>query len=222
MEDYKLFSIPLFSGIQADKQGPFLAGLDYSVSSFKKGEIVVRAGDLCKHLYLLLSGKVKTEMIDRSGAALRIETIAASRPIASAFLFGENNRFPVNVTVLEDSVIMMVTRDSVMLSLLNNEVFLKNFLQLSASCMLCLTDKLRLLSCKTIRTRLIFYLLERVGSNSSDLILKETQQELADHFGVTRPALAKVLYELVEEGLIMQDRRQIRILDKQALRREIL
>ena len=39
--------------------------------------------------------------------------------------------------------------------------------------------------------------------------MKETQQELADYFGVTRPALAKVLYELMEEGLIRQEKRQI-------------
>lgn len=221
MGDYKLFSLPLFSGIPEDKQDAFLSGLDYTVSTFSKGEIVAHSGDLCRHLYLLLQGKVKTEMVDSSGAVLRIETICVPRLLVPAFLFGENNRFPVNVTVLKESEIMMITRDSVLSSLLTSEAFLRNFLYLSAACMNCLTEKLQLLSCKTIRTRLIFYLLERVEKGSSTFIMEETQQELADHFGVTRPALAKVFYELVEEGLIRQERRQISVPDKQILRRSI-
>ena len=93
---------------------------------------------------------------------------------------------------------------------------------LNAECMKCLTDKLHLLACKTIRSRLIFYLLDQAKNGTSSFVMKETQQELADYFGVTRPALAKVLYELMEEGLIRQEKRQIFITDKQTLRREIM
>jgi hypothetical protein len=53
-------------------------------------------------------------------------------------------------------------------------------------------------------------------------VLDKSQQELAEYFGVTRPALAKVLYELADEGLIVVNRREIAILDRQALRRAMM
>lgn len=222
MDINELFTIPLFDSIPPEKREVFLSGLDYTVSFLEKGELVARSGDLCKHLYLLMKGKVKTEMVDGSGAVLRIETIYAHRPLAPAFLFAENNRFPVTVTVLEDAEIVLISRDSVLTALLQYESFLKKFLLLNAECMKCLTDKLHLLACKTIRSRLIFYLLDKAKKGTSSFVMKETQQELADYFGVTRPALAKVLYELMEEGLIRQEKRQIFITDKQTLRREIM
>ena len=126
------------------------------------------------------------------------------------------------VPVLEDAEIVLISRDSVLTALLQYESFLKKFLLLNAECMKCLTDKLHLLACKTIRSRLIFYLLDQAKIGTSSFVMKETQQELADYFGVTRPALAKVLYELMEEGLIRQEKRQIFITDKQTLRREIM
>ena len=211
MDINELFTIPLFDSIPPEKREVFLSGLDYTVSFLEKGELVARSGDLCKHLYLLMKGKVKTEMVDGSGAVLRIETIYAHRPLA-----------PVTVTVLEDAEIVLISRDSVLTALLQYESFLKKFLLLNAECMKCLTDKLHLLACKTIRSRLIFYLLDQAKNGTSSFVMKETQQELADYFGVTRPALAKVLYELMEEGLIRQEKRQIFITDKQTLRREIM
>ena len=161
MDLNELFTIPLFDSIPPEKREVFLSGLDYTVSFLEKGELVARSGDLCKHLYLLMKGKVKTEMVDGSGAVLRIETIYAHRPLAPAFLFAENNRFPVTVTVLEDAEIVLISRDSVLTALLQYESFLKKFLLLNAECMKCLTDKLHLLACKTIRSRLIFYLLDQ-------------------------------------------------------------
>ena len=68
MDLNELFTIPLFDSIPPEKREVFLSGLDYTVSFLEKGELVARSGDLCKHLYLLMKGKVKTEMVDGSGA----------------------------------------------------------------------------------------------------------------------------------------------------------
>lgn len=44
-----------------------------------------------------------------------------------------------------------------------------------------------------------------------------TQEQLAEYFGVTRPALSKEIGRLVDEGFISITRRKVTILNKTAL-----
>ena len=49
-------------------------------------------------------------------------------------------------------------------------------------------------------------------------LLKDlTQEQLAEYFGVTRPALSKEIGRLVDEGFISITRRKVTILNKTAL-----
>ena len=48
--------------------------------------------------------------------------------------------------------------------------------------------------------------------------LTDTQQEIADSFGVTRPSLARALAEMEQEGIISIDRKVITICNIQLLR----
>ena len=72
----------------------------FSCTQYPKNELVFRQNDICDSLYLLSKGSVKTEMITENGNLLGIEIIHAPRPLAPAFLFSEDNRFPVDVRVL--------------------------------------------------------------------------------------------------------------------------
>ncbi len=47
------------------------------------------------------------------------------------------------------------------------------------------------------------------------------QQELSDYFGVSRPSLARELSHMQEDGMIIADRKQITILQKEWLIRLI-
>ena len=102
-----------------------------------------------------------------------------------------------------------------------NEVFLRNFLSVNANRTTFLTGRLQFLSFKTIRGKLIHYILELAFPDKKKILLDKSQQELAEYFGVTRPALAKVLYELADEGMIAVNRREITILNREAMRKTL-
>jgi DNA-binding GntR family transcriptional regulator len=55
------------------------------------------------------------------------------------------------------------------------------------------------------------------GLSKASVTLNQSQTELADFFGVTRPSLARALAELEEEGIIRAERREITILDKEKM-----
>ena len=100
MDIVQLFECPLCMGIPEREREQFIEGFDYSVKSYMKGDVVFRQGDVCRFLYILLEGEVEAEMTDDSGAMLRIETIRAPRALAPAFLFAEDNHFPVRLMCL--------------------------------------------------------------------------------------------------------------------------
>ncbi|MFR3550144.1 MAG: Crp/Fnr family transcriptional regulator [Coprobacter sp.] len=70
----------------------------------------------------------------------------------------------------------------------------------------------------TIKSKLAGYLLEQMQhNNSSEFDIVHTQQELADIFGVTRPALSRALSQIIETRIINSKNKHFRINDKDKL-----
>ena len=217
MDIARLFDCPLCTGIPEREREQFIEGFDYSVKSYMKGEVVFRQGDVCRFLYILLEGEVEAEMTDDSGAMLRIETIRAPRALAPAFLFAEDNHFPVTATVSEKADVFIATKESVFRQMGRYESFLRNFLSVNANRTTFLTGRLQFLSFKTIRGKLIHYILELASPDKKKVLLGKSQQELAEYFGVSRPSLEREMTRMQQEGLIVAERRRITISDKRKL-----
>ena len=89
----------------------------------------------------------------------QVEDIAAPRAIAPLFLFGEENRYPVEVTANEPTEVIEIPKTSVLELFRKNEQFLENYMNLSANYARTLSDKLFFMSFKTIRQKIASYLL---------------------------------------------------------------
>jgi len=218
MIDYLLLSqCPVFRGISEAQSKSLLGKIHYQIKSFQKDEIVVLAGDEVKNLLIILSGSVRGEMIDYSGKTVKIEDIEAPKPLASAFLFGKENRYPVTVTANNETRILAVPVQEFLKLLQLNTNLLQNYLNSISSRAQFLSQKLHFLSFKTIKEKVAHFLLKEAGERFHSFELKNTQQQLADLFGVTRPSLARVLGEMQTEGLIKIERKTVTLLDKERL-----
>ena len=189
---------PICGKLSEEEQTALFSSLDYSTRSFKKGDWVARQGDALSSLYLLSKGRVKTEMITESGTILEVETLSAPTPLASAFLFAENNRFPVDVIALEECEIILIPKSAVMRLLATNEHFLQSYMAFNANRTQFLSERLQLLSIKTIKGKLAYY---------------------SEYFGVARPSLARSFSEMIEEGAIS---REGKIVDMNKLKSYVL
>jgi CRP/FNR family transcriptional regulator, dissimilatory nitrate respiration regulator len=194
---------PICGNIPENEREPFYQSLHAVTKSYAKGDFVARQGDKVGSLYLLSKGSVKTEMITESGGVLSVETIVAPRPLAPAFLFAENNRFPVDVVALEPCEVVTIPKTSVMQQLATNENFLKSYMTFNANRTQFLSERLQLLSIKTIKGKLAYYIRQRAVSGIFKL--DRNQTELAEYFGVARPSLARSFSEMVDEGTITRD-----------------
>ena len=213
-----LVNNPLFRGITPERLLADLEEISFHTRSYKKGEILARQGDVCNRLVILTKGSVRGEMIDYSGRLIKVEDITAPKAIAPLFLFGEQNRYPVEVTANEPTEVIELPKPSVLSLFRKNEQFLENYMNLSANYARTLSDKLFFMSFKTIRQKLASYLLRLYKQQQqTHITLDRSQQELSDYFGVSRPSLARELAHMQDDGLIRTDRKLVHILRKEDL-----
>ena len=217
-----LVNNPLFREITPERLFADQEEISFHTRSYKKGEILAQQGAVCNRLVILTKGSVRGEMIDYSGRLIKVEDIAAPRAIAPLFLFGEENRYPVEVTANEPTEVIELPKPSVLSLFRKNEQFLENYMNLSANYARTLSDKLFFMSFKTIRQKIASYLLRLYKQQQQlHITLDRSQQELSDYFGVSRPSLARELAHMQEDGLLTADRKQITILQKEELVRLI-
>ena len=69
----KLFQIPLFRNLPLNIKESLLEKLDFVVYIANKKEIVVTQGTPCNKLYVLLEGKLRTDIIDGLGNEVMID-----------------------------------------------------------------------------------------------------------------------------------------------------
>lgn len=218
MKKEDLDSCPLCSKLQIDDQEQFLLDLKCTIKAYSKNEVIVRQGDVCDCLYMLTVGSVKAEMITENGNILGIEIIKAPRPLAPAFLFSDNNHFPVDVTALEEVEIMKIPKEEIMRLMMTNPDFMKQFLTHNSNRTQFLTNRLQLLSIKTIKGKVAHFLIEQETIAEKSFTISRNQTELAEFFGITRPSLARSLSEMVQDGIIAINRKEYTILDMKRLR----
>lgn len=217
MDYYKLLVAPLFKGLNITEIGNIIASVPHQSKKYPAGSMIAQSGELVNSLMVVLNGTAKGEMIDYAGRVIKIEDIPAPGALASAFMFGSRNRFPVNVIAVTDVEILMIEKSHFLVLLMKNDIILANFLDMISNRSQFLSEKIKFLNFKTIKGKLAQFILQRSAREGSTVTLGMTQNELADFFGVARPSVARAIGLMEEEGLLEARGRNIRILDSKRL-----
>ena len=216
--DYSLLcKAPLFKGLSPSEIETILSKVIYKVKKFQAGSMISQSGEQVNSLMVVISGIVKGEMVDYAGRVIKIEDIPAPGALASAFMFGNHNRFPVNVIAVSDGELLLIEKSDFLNLLKKNDLLLVNFLDMISNRSQFLSEKIKFLNFKTIKGKLAHFILQNAGKESFSVTLGMTQNELADFFGVARPSVARALGEMETEGYIEAKGKKIKITDKDGL-----
>jgi CRP-like cAMP-binding protein len=216
-----LSKCPLFKGIDYKGISQLLEKIPFQVKKYEKGNMIAQSGEECRSLMIILKGSVKGEMIDYSGKAIKIEDIEPPKPLAIAFLFGENNTCPVNVVANNSVELLHLPKKSVIELMQISSVFLNNFMNIISSKTQFLSDKIRFLSFQTIRGKIAHYLLQIAGPVDGEIILPKSQEELANMFGVTRPSFGRALRDMHNENIIEAKGKSVKIINRNLLIKQL-
>lgn len=210
-----LIDLKLFRDIPKDRVISLFETVDYHVSSYKKGDYIANAGSRLTGLSIVVEGSVRGEMLDYSGKKMKIEDIVSPNILAPAFLFSDQSTIPVDVVANESTKILFISKEQFLSLMGSDSKILNNFLEIISSRSQFLTEKIKFLSFKTIREKFMHYIMmisRRDGK--SEIQLPQSQEKIAELFGVTRSALAKVISELNDDGTISSRNRNVTILKK--------
>ena len=100
----------VFNDLDEDTIKDILEKTKYEIKKYSPNESIAFRGDEVKGLYIILKGTLITEMLTEEGNIIKIEELVPSDVIASAFIFGKNNSFPVDLTVKDEAEIFFVKR----------------------------------------------------------------------------------------------------------------
>jgi CRP-like cAMP-binding protein len=218
--DYSLLlNTPLFKGLNAVEVETIISGVPHRIRKFHSGLLISQSGDFVNSFQMVMSGTVKGEMVDYAGRTIKIEDISAPGALASAFMFGNRNRFPVNVIALTEGELLMIEKPDFLKLLMHRDVILINFLDMISNRSQFLSEKIKFLNFKTIKGKLAQFILQIAGKELTSITFDMTQNELADFFGVARPSVSRAIKELEEENYLEAKGKKIKILDKEGLAR---
>ena len=201
MEITDILKLSIFKGITEQDLVNILAQSNVKMRRYSKGDFIAFQGDTCKSLYLLHKGYVHATMENEEGKQLTVDKIEAPEVLAPAFLFATENRFPVNIEVIKDAKVLFIERQHVLSFLQQSPLILHNFLELISNRGAFLSHKLNEFALQGLKERILGYLQKnRVIDN---------QQQVSMRMGVARPSLARALAELLQEGKIKKEGKNV-------------
>jgi CRP-like cAMP-binding protein len=95
---------------------------------------------------------------------------------------------------------------------------MKQFLTLNANRTQFLTNRIQLLSIKTIKGKIAHFLIENETVSHKSFTVTRNQTGLAELFGIARPSLARSISEMVHDGIISINKKEYTIMDMKRLR----
>lgn len=203
MEIYPLLRMPPFRGITEKELLSLILSPEHARRLYKPSDFIAMQGETYRSLFILCSGKVRTQMVNAEGKQLTIETLKAPQLLAPAFVFSSENRFPVNIEAIEKCEILVISQSAFLEFLHQYPIVMHNFLRLVSDRTLFLSQKLNAFALQSLKSRILNYL--RIHGSIRN------QQEVAQILGVARPSLARALSELAGEGCLRIEGKEIQI-----------
>ena len=203
----------VFNGIDEKTIKNILEKNKYEIKKYSPNESIAFRGDEVRGLYIILKGTLTTEMLTEEGNVIKIEELVPSDVIASAFVFGKKNSFPVDLNAKDKAEILFIERKEFLKILFSKEKILENFLNEVSNKTQLLTSKIwNSFNNKTIKKKFCDYVKK---NQKNSLFSIQNLGALAEYFGVERPSLSRVLSDLVkDEKLERIGRNKYKILDK--------
>jgi CRP-like cAMP-binding protein len=213
-----LASLPLFKELSTEEIDTIAAGT--SVLHLPRGEVIFNRGDRCEGFYLVVYGQVKLAFISADGSEKVVEIIGPGYSFGEALMFAERP-YALMAQTLADSMLLHVSTHVVFAEIEREPRFARKMLAgLSRRLHNLITD-LEAYSLQSGTQRFVGYLLRQEpheDAAGSCVTLPVSKAIVASRLNVTPEHFSRILHDLVAEGLISVEGRDVHILDAERLR----
>jgi len=207
-----LMSCPLFSGFSKEEIINMMHTVRYRILSYHQGDTIAIAGFPCIHADIVLSGEVVASLMGPSGRVIRITMHHSGNMLAPAFLFCDDNCYPVTVHATKNAQILRFTASDLEHLFGANPRLAKNYIRVVSNVVSFLTKKVGMLSMSVKEKVHLFLKEEKYRQQTNRILINMSRQELANHFCIQKYSLQRCLKEMKEKGEIELEGKYIKIL----------
>ena len=197
----------LFDGIAQADLDKMIDCLNGKIIHVTKGSPVFLEGDPARFIGVVLSGTLQIVREDYYGNRSVMAVLSQSELFAEAFSCAGLAAMPVSVIALTDCQVLLLDCDRILTTCGDSCHFhnrlMQNLLREMAQKNLTLTRKIRYMSQKTTKEKLLAYLLDQAKQHgSNEFVIPHNRQSLADYLGVERSAMSAEISKLKKSGQI--------------------
>lgn len=207
----------LFDGITSEECARMFQCFGAREASYEAGQIICEFDGRQDSVGVMLSGSAELFRLDEDGGRILLETLEEGG------VFGEVLAFS---GALGDSTLLICRRSCRVLYLnydqitkrcenacMHHSLLVQNLFRLLSTKTLRLSERVEVLSCRTIREKLLCYFDRRLRDEvGRSFTLPFSLSALADYIGADRSAMMRELKKLRDEGIVRTENRRITLL----------
>lgn len=207
MNYFFLSNTPLFHGVKENEISGLLSCLGAREKSYKKNEIIFRAGSVVHEIGLVEAGSVNIVVNFYWGNSNIFGHIEKGMIFAENYAAIPGRELICDVVAAKDCEILFLDLTKLLVTCSHGCIFhqrlIHNLLQISAQKSLKLSTRMMHTAPKSIRDKLLSYLSEQAMINgSTSFTIPFDRQQLADYLGIDRSALSNELSKMRKDNLI--------------------
>lgn len=212
---------PLFAGMSESDVERCLTCSGAEVVAYEKEEIIFLQHDAPRKLLILIEGAIAICSDSVSGKRSIVTTVdQAGELFGEVFLFLNKHKYDHYAQALTVSKVLTMPREFFFRTCGEqchyHAQLISNMLSILAQKAYYLNQKLQIMSCATLRQKIIKVLLRHLSA-AGRVTLSMNREELADFLNTARPSLSRELMKMQEEGLIQIKKKEIVILQLEEL-----
>lgn len=213
----KLLLLPLFQGLGKQDFTTILEKAKFHFQRYPVGSKIAVQGDKCNTILFILDGKYVSEKQDGTLDYMLSEFFDAPTVLEPYSLFGMYPTYTATYTALTEVSAVSIDKSDIFSVLNKFSIFQLNYLNLLSNHAQCLTRKLWDINSGTTLVKIVNFLRRRCTTLKGKKKLRIRMEDFAELTGETRINISKELNGLKEQNLILLSRKEITILDFEAL-----
>lgn len=212
-----------FSCLNSEQISRIISKVKYTVKTYEKDALIAMEDEECNSLGLILDGQVEVQRIYSSGKHIVLKRMTAGEVFGEAIIFSKINKYPATIISMSKSNVAFIKKEDIIQLCILEESILKNFITLLSDKIFILNNKIKNISFKTVKQKVINYILEQMHEQkSSTIVLKANKEQISSLIGIPRPSLSRELMKLRDEEIIDFDKNTITICNIDALEEELI
>ncbi|MDS0524265.1 Crp/Fnr family transcriptional regulator [Clostridium sp. SHJSY1] len=212
----------LFKNIDNKKLKEIISNIPYHEREYHRGEVIAHEDQECRSLGLILEGHIEIIRLYSSGKSITIQKLGVGDVFGEALVFSSHSNYPATIEAVEKTNIIFINKEEVLKLCLEEEIILENFMTLLSDKVFMLNGKIKSISFKSLKQRVVNYLIKQSRLQKSLTIkLKDSKESIASYLAMPRPSLSRELIKLRDENLINFDRNTITIFNIEDLEEEL-